>query len=142
MAATVISTDSHQWAIDTALAIREGRFRGIDWELVAEEIEGLARAERNALQSSLTLLMYHLLKMEYQPEPRSGSWERSIRNQRKAIEKLLLEMPSLKPFLGNPEFIETAYENALVEGTRENLPDSVLKQFPENCPYTAEMLLR
>ncbi|MEC4817035.1 MAG: DUF29 family protein [Scytonema sp. PMC 1069.18] len=42
------------------------------------------------------MLFSHLLKWQYQPERRSKSWERTIREQRKRISLLLDDSPSLK----------------------------------------------
>ena len=57
-----ITTDLHQWALDTAQALKEHRFADIDWDKVAEEIKSLAGSEERALTSHLAQLMYHLLK--------------------------------------------------------------------------------
>ncbi|MDQ2949546.1 MAG: DUF29 domain-containing protein, partial [Acidobacteriota bacterium] len=90
METTVVSsTDTHQWALDTAAAIRSRRFEGIDWDQVAEEIEDLANSRRDKLESHLAQLIYHLLKMEFQPERHGVSWDISVTVHRDSIYALL-----------------------------------------------------
>ena len=136
-----VSTDIHQWLLETSAAIREQRFSGIDWERVAEELHSLGISEESQLESRLAQLIYHLLKCEFQPERRSRSWDLSIRAQRNSIYRLLRKQPSLKSSLAIEEFLESAYEEAVAESAKENLPDSVVVRFPETCPYTVAMLL-
>ena len=136
-----VATDHHRWALDTAQAIRERRFDAVDWERVAEELHSLGRAEENQLESRLTRLMYYLLKMEHQPERRTRSWERSIREQRRRLMMLLRKEPSLKQLLCDGETLGAAYGDVFAEATRENLPDQVIDLFPETCPFTPEQLL-
>jgi hypothetical protein len=66
-------------------ALREDRFGDLDTENLAEEIEGMARAERKAVRSQLQRLMVHLLKQRLQPEHRSKSWEASMVSAREEI---------------------------------------------------------
>ena|SRR5450631_2717142 len=134
-------TDFHQWALDTAQAIREHRFDGVDWEQVAEEIESLAKSERRELKSHLAQLMYHLLKSELQPYRRGASWEITLSNQRKEISDLLLGQPSLKPCLRDGAFLESAYVRAQLLAAKEIEDALFWTNVPKNCPYTLEMLL-
>lgn len=136
----IIETDFHQWTMDTAAAIRERRFGSVDWDRLAEEIQSLGRAEQNEVKSRLAQLMYHLLKMKYQPDRSSASWERTVRDQRKSIARLLREQPSLRAKLDDPEFWSAAYEDATALSGPENLPGSVVTQFPEECPFTMDIL--
>jgi hypothetical protein len=45
------------------LAVAEGRLRELDAENVIEELEGLTRGDRRSLQSHVTTLAVHLLKL-------------------------------------------------------------------------------
>jgi hypothetical protein len=139
--ASTVTTDLHQWAIDTAEAIRKREFSHIDWERVAEEIEALAGSEERALESHLMQLIYHLLKIQYQPERRGRSWDLSVKAHRSEIRRLLKKQPSLKRYLQEPGTLAGAYVAALGESGRENLPDEVVTRFPETCPYTLTDLL-
>jgi hypothetical protein len=88
--------DFVRWTEETADAPRSGRFEGLDWEQIAEEIEGLGISERRALEGRLTVLLIHLLKWQCQPSRRCRSCSATIQTQRLQIAKLLKRMPSLK----------------------------------------------
>jgi hypothetical protein len=140
-ATTAPTTDFHQWTLDTAQALAERRFEDVDWELVIEELRGLAASERNELKSHLAQLMYHMLKIQYQPERHGRSWDLSVRNHREEVLDLIERQPSLKPLLRNKRFMSRAYGEALGESGKENLPDSVATRFPDVCPFTLAVLL-
>ena len=128
------STDFNQWAIDQAAAIRDGRWRDLDVQNLAEEVESMGNQERRELANRLAVLVGHLLKWQYQPSNRGASWQVTIRAQRKAIEKLLQRNPSLKPYLVK-EALEDAYPDALV------LAVAGLEEFPDECPYAIDRVL-
>src|SRR5205809_3782530 len=69
----------------------------LDWENLAEEIEGLGVSERSALGSHIMRIVQHFAKLEFSPavEPRSG-WRRTIRIARVQAEKRLQDNPSLR----------------------------------------------
>ena len=71
----------------------------IDWPNVAEEIESVGRSERRELRNRMARLQQHLLKWRYQPEHRSRSWRTTITTQRREIEALLADSPSLRATL-------------------------------------------
>jgi hypothetical protein len=60
-----------------------------------ELIDALARADKRALESHLIRVMQHVITWKMQPERRSRSWIRTIRNGRKEIRKLQQDTPSL-----------------------------------------------
>jgi Domain of unknown function DUF29 len=82
----------------------------LDWLHLAEEIEAVGGNTRRELRHRLVRLLQHLLKWQYQPELRSRNWRATIRTQRKEIEDLLVDNPSLRPRL--PEFFAAAYSRA------------------------------
>src|SRR5947207_5435751 len=69
----------------------------LDWENLAEEIEGLGISQKSALGSQIKRIIRHLLKLEHSPvrNPRRGS-ENSIIDARDEIEDLLDRSPSLR----------------------------------------------
>ncbi len=72
-----------------------------------------------------------------QPEIRSTSWSETIREQRRKIEELLSESPSLRPTI--PVFLPEAYADAREDAAEEiGLPETA---FPEACPFTADEVL-
>jgi hypothetical protein len=81
--------------------------------------------------------MMHLLKWKVQPDHISGSWLRSIREQRYSIADLMEEMPSLKPLLDN--YATRNYARAVALAADEtHLPRSA---FPATMPFITEQLL-
>jgi hypothetical protein len=128
--------DFAEWARQNAELLRSGQLAEADLEHIAEEIEDMGKRERHSLHSRFVRLIEHLLKWEYQPERRGGSWQKTIFLQRKGIRKLLKENPSFRPSL--PEVVPDAYEEA------RTVVAIVLRQpkgeFPAACPYTQEQL--
>ncbi len=89
-------TDFVLWTREQAAALRAGRLDALDRDNLAEEVESLGRKDRRELESRLTVLVMHLLKWRHQPDQRGGSWDSTIRTQRREIEKLLNDSPSLR----------------------------------------------
>jgi hypothetical protein len=141
MDTAAVSTDVHQWALDAAKAVRERRFGDIDCTRLAEELDDLAGSQERALESHIAQLMYHLLKIDFQPERHGRSWDLTVRAQRNSIRRLLEKQPSLKALLLDEQFLAGAYDSTLALSGPENLPDAVAAQFPEKCPYKLEMLI-
>jgi hypothetical protein len=135
--AELYDRDTAEWARQNAELLREGRFSEADIEHIAEEIEDMSKRERHSLRSRLTRLIEHLLNWQYQPERRGASWEKTIVVQRRGIEVVLEESPSLKPSL--PETAAKAYQDAVLYASRA-IKRSPL-EFPRACPYTIEQLL-
>jgi hypothetical protein len=129
--------DFAAWATETARLLREGRFREVDIENVAEEIESMAGNQRRELLSRLTVLVHHLLKWTHQPEKRSGSWRSTIATQRAELLRLLKQSPSLRPAV--PDAVREVYPDAVEEASAETgLADEA---FPQRCPFSASQIL-
>ena len=69
----------------------------IDWNEVAEEIKGLGKSLERELQSRLTTITEHLLKLQHSPasDPREG-WRSTVLRERREIRLLLKQSPSLR----------------------------------------------
>lgn len=57
----------------------------------------MGKTEKRELVSRLIVLLSHLLKWRFQPARRGASWEATIRNHRRALERHLKDNPSLNP---------------------------------------------
>src|SRR5947209_3770416 len=110
-------TDFYAWAVEQGRLLRSGELSAIDAANIAEEIESMGRSDRRAIESRLTVLLTHLLKWQMQPAMRSSSWSGTIREQRRQIEKLLRESPSLRPFVA--EALSEAYSEAREDAGEE-----------------------
>jgi hypothetical protein len=129
--------DFYAWALEQGRLLREGCWEGLDLGNLIEEIEALARQQRQELRNRLAVLLGHLLKWEFQGSQRSNSWRATIRLQRREITTLLKESPSLKPYLA--EALGLAYPNGRDLAIMEtNLPELT---FPMDCLYGWDVLL-
>lgn len=109
--------DFHAWALNAAQRAREGLLTAEELAQVAEELEDMAKSERREFRSRLAILLAHLLKWKYQPKERSYSWEGTINGQRKNIQILLKENPSLRQLV--PEYGKEAYEIGIQKAVEE-----------------------
>jgi hypothetical protein len=128
---TLYDTDYLQWLETTVEKLRGQDFASVDWPHLVEEIEDMGRSERRRLESNLIVVLLHLLKWQYQPEQRSGSWEASLIEHRRRIRKSLQESPSLQPYLES--IVAEAYTEAVKQARAET--GLALTVFPEECPY-------
>ncbi|MEB3292035.1 MAG: DUF29 domain-containing protein [Synechococcales bacterium] len=81
--------------------------------------------------------MGHLLKWQFQPQKRTRSWWATLRIQRREVQELLSENPSLKPQLS--EFLAHSYETARDLAIAETeLPPAT---FPLTCPYELSQII-
>ncbi|MBW4630435.1 MAG: DUF29 domain-containing protein [Iphinoe sp. HA4291-MV1] len=129
--------DFYAWLLKSAELLRQGQFSELDLEQIAEELEGMARSDKRQLINRFAVLLSHLLKWQYQPERRSKSWERTIREQRKRISLLLDDSPSLKYEI--EQKLADAYEIAVLSAANETGLDEDC--FPESCEYALDQVL-
>jgi hypothetical protein len=102
MTKILYETDYNQWVNETVQQLRERKFDGVDWDNLIEEIEDMGKSQKRALESFLTRLVEHLLKLSYwesEKERNSNHWKSEIVNFRYQIHKRLKESPSLRPEL-------------------------------------------
>jgi len=135
--AAAYDEDFYAWTQEQARLLRTGQFSQIDVENVAEELESMGRSDKRELDSRLEVLLMHLLKWQVQPNLRPPSWRGTIREQRRRIEKLCRESPSLRPQV--PHLIPDAYVEAREKAVEETgLAEAA---FPTECPFTPEQIL-
>ncbi|MFM8258800.1 MAG: DUF29 domain-containing protein [Vulcanococcus sp.] len=96
MTASLHERDFYGWVQQQCAALRDHNSGQLDWDGLQEELEALGRQEYRELVSRLAVLLGHLLTWQVQPERRSRSWFLSIREQRRAITRLLAQNPSLR----------------------------------------------
>lgn len=129
--------DYLSWIETTVAQLRQQNYAHVDWANLIEEMEDMGRSEKRRLESNLIVVLLHLLKWQFQPGQRSGSWESSIVEHRRRIRRALQESPSLKPYLES--IFAEAYREAVKQAKAETgLP---LEQFPIDCPYELANLL-
>jgi hypothetical protein len=132
--------DFLQWTQQQADCLRKGYWLGLDVDHLVEELETLGRSEQRELASYLQILLMHLLKCQFQPERRTASWEKTVRNCRDSIQDCLEDTPSLCRFLEDAAWIEKYYRRARREAAKET--QKPLESFPKHCPYSIEQILQ
>ena len=124
--------DFYGWTQEQAALLRAGRLTDLDIDNLIEEVETMGRSEKRALESSLTVLLVHLLKWQYQPVRRGKSWELTIKTQRINFMKVLRDNPGLKPSL--EQCLIDAYQMASIQASQETGLDE--NTFPVSCPWS------
>ena len=125
------------WANEQAWLVRNRKFELLDVEHIAEEIEDVGKSEQRELGNRMTVLIAHLLKWQFQPERQGRSWELTIRNQRKAIQLHLKQVPSLKSKLNDFEWWEIVWGDAVYQASKETELDT----FPETRLWSIDNIL-
>lgn len=136
MQTNLYETDLYAWTLEQSKLLRDGDLKNLDVINLLEEVESFGKQQRQELRNRLGVLMGHFLKWNYQPEKRSKIWRVTIRSQRREIEMLLLDNPSLKPYLS--EAIARAYQAGLDLAVLETSLDD--QDLPKDCPYMIEQI--
>jgi hypothetical protein len=129
--------DFYAWTLEQSKLLQSGNLQKLDIVNLVEEIESLGKQQRQDLRNRLGILIGHLLKWDYQPEKRSKSWRVTIRSQRREIETIFTDNPSLKPYL--PEAIAKGHRAGLDLVALETSLD--YQDLPEDPIYTVQQLL-
>ncbi len=125
------------WSEEQGRRLRTLRIPGLDFENLAEEIESLSRSDKRRIKSRLAVLLLHLLKWRYHPARSGQSWLQTIREQRREIESLLEESPSVRPLIAG--FVTAQYRRAVADAPGETGLAPGL--FPPVCEWTPEQVL-
>jgi hypothetical protein len=128
--------DETAWLDEMARLAALGRAAEMDFRNLADYLESMARRDRRAVLKRTIVLLTHLLKWQFQPQRRSGSWKATIREQRRQL-KFEFESATLR------RFIETKYEEAhqharLQAADQTGLP---LETFPAEPTMDLDALL-
>jgi hypothetical protein len=129
---TLYETDYVQWIETTVSKLQNQDYKNVDWENLIEEIADMGRSERKSLKSNLIVILLHLLKWQFQPEKRTGSWEGSIIEHRRRVQESLNDSPSLKPYL------ESIFTECYTQAVKQAKAETGLSKesFPVLSPYT------
>jgi hypothetical protein len=126
--------DFHAWAHEQAALARSRSGNALDWDNVAQELEGLGKHQQSELASRYRVLVMQLLKWLFQPQGRGASWEATIKVQRKSIARHLRKNLSLKAT--DEEAFRDCYDDARLGASQET--GIAFDLFPENPPFTPE----
>jgi Domain of unknown function DUF29 len=126
--------DLYAWSQEQIALLRARRADCLDWDHLAEEIECMVGRDRRELKNRLRIVLLHLLKWQGQPARRGASWRKSLRTQRRHINDLLQESPSLRRLI--PELMDEAYPDAVKDAVDET--GLLRDRFPADCPYVPD----
>jgi len=132
--------DFYGWLQETANLLKEHRFEKLDLENLIEEIETMGRSEKRELESRLTIIAEHLLKLTYwltEKETNAQGWRSTVVEQRRQVQSLLKESPSLRRLI--PEIWIDCYLAAREDTFRKYQLAADL--FPIEPPFTLEEIL-
>lgn len=125
------------WIDQQVELLRARKFEQLDLDNLIEEIECMGGNLARELRSRIETIIMHLLKCQYQPGQKSGSWLGTLREQRSSIEGLLEDNPSLRRLVD--EAVAKRFGAAVARAADETGLER--KNFPPRCPYTAENVL-
>jgi len=127
---SLYEVDYHLWILETIQQLKNRNFSDLDLENLIEEIADLGRRDKRKLESLLTRLLEHLLKLAYwdsEKERNLGHWQGEIRTFRKQIKRELSASPSLKKYC--QDIFQDCYQDAReIISDRSQIP---LARFPE-----------
>ncbi len=121
------------WLEHQAELLRQGRVAELDLENLAEEVESIGRSDKREVQNRLSILLAHLLKYQFQPKRRSRSWTTTISEQRRQLDLVFKDSPSLLKNYA-PQVFDDSYTYARRKASDET--GLSLTAFPEASPYT------
>lgn len=134
IAPSLYEIDYLLWTEDTVNKLRARDIERLDFENLIEEIEDLGRSQKHELKNRLRELLEHILKRTYVDMPDCyRGWVESIIKQRVALDDLLEDSPSLKPYL--TQVFDKAYQNAL-KVVRNSYPQY---QFPDTWLFSRDI---
>lgn len=136
--AALYNKNFYGWTNAQVKLLRNGEYTKLDIDNLIEEIESLGRSEKRALKSYLANLMMHLLKIKYQPEKHTKSWDLSVKNSKFEAKNQLEENPGLKSLL--TKILKEAYFTARINAALETGLDE--ETFPKECPWDIKELLK
>ncbi len=137
---TLYDTDYNLWVLETVKQLQKREFNALDLDNLIEEVADLSRRDKRKLESLLTRLIEHLLKLKYwqsEREQNFGHWQGEVRTFRKQIKKELKASPSLKGYC--QEIFEECYQDAReIVSDRSQLP---LSTFPKKAIANFDQVL-
>ncbi|TVP65482.1 MAG: DUF29 domain-containing protein [Nodularia sp. (in: Bacteria)] len=139
MLQSLYEQDFYAWVEQTTELLKSQHWDTLDLEHLIEEVVDLGKSQQRALQSSLRLVLLHLLKWKHQPERRSHSWQVTITHERLNLDELFAESPSLRRFLSDTDWIDATYQRARKEAMVETTLSG--ENFPMVCPFGVDEIL-
>ena len=134
--AALYEVDETAWLEATADLIRNGRLTEVELNTLAEYLTDMAKRDRREVFSRLVVLLSHLLKWEYLPDRRSGSWRGTILEQQRELRQLL-ESGTLR------NHAKAVFADAYADARKQAAAETGLTRtaFPEDCAWDLDSAL-
>lgn len=133
-------TDYLLWLEKTLEQVKNRQVEQLDWDNLAEEIEGLKISLHHQVDSYLRPLLIHLLLYQYwttEREKSSSDWSDKIYDLRDELANLLEYSKTLyNYFVNRIDIIYPRARKSVILKT-EFSPET----FPEQCPFSIEQIL-
>ncbi len=139
MATILYEQDFFAWTLEQAKLLKSGQLNELDIKNLIEEVETMGRSEKRELDNRMTVLIMHLLKWQFQPNFQGKSWLITLKNQRKALLKVLKDSTSLQRFLENEEWLQEIWTDAVDDAVLET--GYTADMFPSAPIWTIEQML-
>jgi hypothetical protein len=135
--------DFYSWTQEQARLLRETASARInvplDLEHLAEEIEDMGKNDRRAVNSGISRVIEHLLKLEFSPVPDPrGGWRKSVREHRASVVDALEDSPSLRNKIDLPVAYRRGRGYAIDGLGQDRVEERLL---PTESPYTLDQIL-
>lgn len=145
-ATDLYETDFYAWTQDQAARLRRLQAQAVNLDLdlphLAEEVEDLGKAERNAVRSQVRRLLEHCLKLEHSRSDRPrGQWRASIIEARAELSDRLTATLARDLEQRLPVLYEQARDKAESDLRAQGEPDAA-EALPAFCPYRLPDLLQ
>lgn len=126
--------DFAQWIEATVNCLKAKDTENLDWDHLIEEIEDLGKSQRRELKSQLGVLLIHILKRCYVPLPEDyRGWSNTIEEQRRELELLLEQSPSLKRYFAE------VFDEVELYARRQVSKEYSEVQFPDTWQFNREV---
>lgn len=135
--ASSYESDFAEWALEQAFWLRSGDLTLLDTMHLADEVESLAWSFRHELATRCAGLQAHLARWQRQSGHRCGLWRQLIDLQRTRIMRMLHRMPSLRRTVGEADFVQDVWIDALMRVVGEDY----CYDLPDTSPWTLEQAL-
>jgi Domain of unknown function DUF29 len=132
----IYETDEHLWLEETIKLLKANRLDELDVENLIEELESLAKKDKNKAESLLEQIIRHLLLWQYWLEEHQNNaahWEAEIDSFRTQLRRHLT--------LNLSQHLEQEFNNIYQDALRYVTKKTRLQTLPQTCPYTWEQLL-
>ena len=131
----ILTWSEHQADLLRRLARGEG-VNGVDWAHVVEEIADVGLSELHSVQSYLSLMLVHLLKVHGWPDNVARvHWRVEIASFQQNMKRRFA--PSMRQRIDLAEL----YDEALEQLSGIDYDEIAPRPWPEACPFTLDQLL-